>query len=87
MSLGLVHREHYKKKALAKCQSSSRPNLSHPRDLNPKPITYEAIALPIELGWHWLKLYQPEDRQAKLRANLLSVRKDAAAEKLAGGGR
>ncbi len=25
---------------------------SHPWDLNPKPTTYEAVALPIELGWH-----------------------------------
>ena len=25
---------------------------SHPWELNPKPIAYEAIALPIELGWH-----------------------------------
>jgi hypothetical protein len=25
--------------------------LSHGRELNPQPITYEAIALPIELPW------------------------------------
>ena len=27
---------------------------SHPRDLNPKPSAYEALALPIELGWRSL---------------------------------
>ena len=25
---------------------------SHPWELNPKPTAYEAVALPIELGWH-----------------------------------
>lgn len=27
-------------------------NKSHLRDLNPKPATYDAAALPIELRWH-----------------------------------
>lgn len=31
--------------------------LSHRRDSNPRPITYEAIALPAELRWLVLRDY------------------------------
>src|SRR5258708_29667856 len=31
---------------------------SHLRELNPKPTTYEAVALPIELRWQQGRLYQ-----------------------------
>ena len=41
----------YAPAAGGKEKALQRGLLSHGRELNPQPITYEAIALPIELPW------------------------------------
>ena len=48
---GLSHESTLTPKKKVPAGADGIRNKSHPWESNPKPIAYEAIALPIELGW------------------------------------